>query len=202
MRLFLAVDLPLSLLQQVVAGITELRKIAGYGRQLRWVAVDNIHITLKFLGEVEKDQVDQFSTCLAAISWTGFTLTLGRSGVFPSMNRPRVFWQGFSAGIEEMRELLTLVESCAVGIGVPKEQRSYTPHLTLARIKTRKNREKSDAFSQLQKQADELLPMGNSFLVTAFYLYHSQLTPAGAIYTRLAAFQAPTDGISKPKLSD
>ena len=197
MRLFLAVDLPLALLRQVVTGTTELRKIVGCGRQLRWVAADNIHITLKFLGEVEKERVDQFSTCLAAISWTGFTLTLGRSGFFPLVNRPRVFWQGFSAGIEEMRELLILVESCAVGIGVPKEQRSYTPHLTLARIKTRKNREKSDAFSQLQKQVDNLLPVGSSFPVTVFSLYQSQLTPAGAIYTRLAAFQAPTDGISK-----
>lgn len=173
----------------MTAGIAELGKNVGNGRQFRWVAADNIHVTLKFLGEVEENQLNRFSACCAAIEWSPFMMELGGSGYFPSLKRPRVFWQGFSAGIDEMRGLLVRVEHCAAGIGVPKEQRSYTPHLTLARIKIRKNRESAD-FRQLQKQADGLLPVGSSFQVVEFSLYQSQLTPAGALYRRLNSFTA------------
>ena len=190
MRLFLAVDLPLPMLQQVADGVEELRKSAGSGRQFRWLGTDNLHITLKFLGEVEEIQVNQLSGCCASIEWSGFGLKLGGSGYFPSVNRPRVFWQGFSAGIDEMRGLLARVERCAAGIGVLKDSRPYTPHLTLARIKPSKDGNAVAAFRQIQKEADDLLPVGSSFPVTTFSLYQSQLTPAGAVYTRLDTFSA------------
>jgi len=190
LRLFLAVDLPLPLLQQVAGGVEKLRKTVDSGWQFRWLAADNIHITLKFLGEVEENQLAQLSACCAAIEWFGFILKLGGSGYFPSLNRPRVFWQGFSTGIDKMRELLALVEPCAAGIGVREDFRPYTPHLTLARIKPQKKRNAGAVFRQIQKKADDLLPMGAVFGVAAFSLYQSRLTPAGAIYTRVATFQA------------
>ncbi len=178
------------MLQQVADGVEELRKSAGSGRQFRWLGTDNLHITLKFLGEVEEIQVNQLSGCCASIEWSGFGLKLGGSGYFPSVNRPRVFWQGFSAGIDEMRGLLARVERCAAGIGVLKDSRPYTPHLTLARIKPSKDGNAVAAFRQIQKEADDLLPVGSSFPVTTFSLYQSQLTPAGAVYTRLDTFLA------------
>ncbi|MEA2109364.1 MAG: RNA 2',3'-cyclic phosphodiesterase [Pseudomonadota bacterium] len=190
MRLFLAVDLPLPMLQQVADGVEKLKKSVGRGLRFRWLAAQNIHITLKFLGEVEESQLDQLSGCCAAIEWSGFVLKLGGSGYFPSFKRPRIFWQGFSVGIDEMRGLLDRVEICAAGIGVLKEQRPYTPHLTLARIKPSKDGNAVSVFRQLQRQADDLLPVGSSFPVTAFSLYQSQLTPAGAVYTRLDSFSA------------
>jgi len=197
LRLFLAVDLPLPLLQSVVDGVEKLKKSVGRGSRFRWLATQNIHITLKFLGEVEKSQLEQFSGCCAAIEWSTFVLKLGGSGYFPSVKRPHVFWQGFSAGIDEMRGLLSQVERCAVGIGVLKDFRPYTPHLTLARIKPSKDGNAVAVFRQLQKKADDLLPVGSSFPVTAFSLYQSQLTPAGAVYTRLAAFRVPDKGTSE-----
>ncbi|MCK4379485.1 MAG: RNA 2',3'-cyclic phosphodiesterase [Deltaproteobacteria bacterium] len=190
MRLFLAVDLPLPMLQQVADGVEKLKKSVGRGLRFRWLAAQNIHITLKFLGEVEKSQLDQLSGCCAAIEWSGFVLKLGGSGYFPSVNRPRVFWQGFSAGIDEMRGLLAQVERCAAVIGVLKDPRPYTPHLTLARIKPSKDGNTIAAFRQVQKKADDLLPVGSFLPVTTFSLYQSQLTPAGAVYTRLDTFSA------------
>jgi 2'-5' RNA ligase len=178
------------MLQQVADGVEKLKKNVGRGLWFRWLAAQNIHITLKFLGEVEKSQLDQLSSCCAATEWSGFVLKLGGSGYFPSANRPRVFWQGFSAGIDEMRGLLTRVERCAAGIGVLKDLRPYTTHLTLARIKPSKDGNAVAAFRQIQKKADDLLPVGSSFPVTAFSLYQSQLTPAGAEYTRLDTFLA------------
>ena len=190
MRLFLAVDLPLPLLQQVATGVEKLKKSTGSGKGFRWLPPENIHSTLKFLGDVEENLLDQLSSCCAAIKWFPFSVELGGSGYFPSLRRPRIFWQGFSAGIDGMRGLLARVELCAAGIGVPKEGRPYTPHLTLARIKPLKNRGGGDSFRQLQREADDLLPMGGSFSVAAFSLYQSQLTPAGARYQRLDTFSA------------
>lgn len=175
----------------------KLKKSVGHRSRFRWPAAENIHITLKFLGEVEERKLDQLSGCWAAITWPAFVLKLGGSGYFPSVKRPRVFWQGFSAGSNEMRALLSRVEPCAAGIGIAKEQRSYTPHLTLARIKPSQDGNGADGFRQLQKQADDLLPVGSSFPVTEFSLYQSQLTPAGAVYTRLAAFRAADKGTSE-----
>ena len=178
-------------------GVEKLKKRVGRRSRFRWLAAENIHITLKFLGEVEDRKLDQLSGCCAAIKWSPFVLKLGGSGYFPSVKRPRVFWQGFSAGSNEIRALLSRVEPCAAAIGVAKEQRPYTPHLTLARIKPSKEGNGAAGFRQLQKQADDLLPVGSSFPVTAFSLYQSQLTPAGAVYTRLAAFRVPDKGTSE-----
>ena len=190
MRVFAAIDLPSLLLRQVAAGMAELEKNVGRGRQLRWVAVENIHVTLKFLGEVEERQLDQFSACCAAVEWSPFELKLGGCGCFPSLARPRVFWQGFSAGIDEMRSLLARIEPCAAGIGVPREQRPYTPHLTLARVRRPKKPGEKLDFHRLRETADGLLPVGASFLVGEFFLYQSQLTPKGAIYRKLRTFAA------------
>jgi len=190
LRLFLAVDLPPPLLRQVAAGMVELKKNVGRGRQLRWVAVENVHVTLKFLGEVEERQLDQFSTCCAAVEWSSFELKLGGCGCFPSLTRPRVFWQGFAAGIDEMRSLLARIEPCAAGIGVPREQRPYTPHLTLARVKRPKKPGEGVDFRRLREAANDLLPVGASFPVEEFFLYQSQLAPKGAVYRKLKTFAA------------
>lgn len=190
MRLFLAVDLPLPLLQQVEIGVEKLKKSIGRGWEFRWLPPQNIHITLKFLGDVEESLLDRLSSCCSAIEWSPFSMALGGSGYFPSLRRPRVFWQGFSAGMNEMRRLLARVELCAAGIGVPKESRPYTPHLTLARIQTQKKQNAGAVFRQMQKKADDVLPLGVVCSVAAFSLYQSQLSPAGARYRRLDTFSA------------
>jgi len=190
LRLFLAVDLPLALLQSVASGVEKLKKSVGRRLRFRWLAAENIHITLKFLGEVEERQLDQFSSCCAAIEWSGFLLKLGGSGYFPSVTRPRVFWQGFTAGIDGMCGLLARVDPCAAGIGVRKDFRPYTPHLTLARIKPSKDGNSAAGFRRIQEIANGLLPVGAAFPVKEFSLYQSQLSPAGALYTRLDSFSA------------
>ena len=196
MRLFLAVDLPQPVLEQLAGGIEKLRKVVGGNRRFRWLPADNIHITLVFLGEVDESRLRQLSACCAAVEWSRFTLKLGGSGYFPSATRPRVFWQGCTTGIDDMRQLQVQVAGCAKAIGVLEDHRPYSPHVTLARIKTSKKPGNDIDFQRLQQKADKLLPMGVDFPVTSFSFYQSQLTSTGAIYTRLAVFQAPLHGMS------
>ncbi|MBN2331577.1 MAG: RNA 2',3'-cyclic phosphodiesterase [Deltaproteobacteria bacterium] len=188
MRLFLAVDLPDVLLQKITDGIRQLQELAGGLGNFRWVASGNMHLTLKFLGEMTDSQTEMLIDCCAAGFRLGnVTLTLGKTGFFPSAVRPRIFWQGFAAGAEALRMMAAQADECAARVGVPREGRSYVPHLTLARIKQVRTSHRS-AFRRFQQVAENLLPVGGEFFVGESVLYESRLTSLGAEYRRLAIF--------------
>ncbi|MBI5167092.1 MAG: RNA 2',3'-cyclic phosphodiesterase [candidate division NC10 bacterium] len=181
-RSFIAVNLteglrqPLSQLQEV------LRAPAA---DVSWVRPENLHLTLKFLGEVSAKRLDTVKVVLQGIARTmpPFILSLSGLGAFPNSRAPRVVWVGIQDGALELQRLQEGLET-ALGLrGFPREGRSYTPHLTLGRVRSPRNREGlAECLSTLK--AEYL----GGMQVERVDLMRSDLSPKGAIYTILEGF--------------
>jgi len=137
----------------IAAGITEpVRKeilkiqsaLASLSLDAKWVEKENIHITLKFLGEVaDKDIMGVISAVRdACAAEDSFYVHISSVGVFPDMKRPRVIWVGVSDGADEIRKLSGEIESSLVPLGFEKERREFSPHLTIGRVRSLRNTEK------------------------------------------------------------
>ena len=174
MRLFVAIDLP-DRIKQAVAGIC--RGVPG----VRWLPPDQLHLTLRFIGETEDAAIATIRSGLAAITSPAFPLSLREMGCFPSPRRPRVLWVGLSGGAPLM-QLQHDVETALVAAGLPPEERPFSPHITLARL--RDHRE-GDVAPFLARNA---FFASGPFTVDAFHLYSSALTAKGAIHRREASY--------------
>ena len=153
---------------------------------VRWVAVKHIHLTLKFLGELNTQHVNDVETILvrAAQSQSAFEMQLAELGAFPSLSRPRVIWVGVQApiGLARLQEEIDLQTA---RLGYASEDRPFTPHLTLGRV----GRDVSPQEHKLIGEALRLTPAANLGVspVKAVHLYRSDLRPDGPIYTRLVS---------------
>ncbi len=174
MRLFIAIELP----EQARNALVGLRcDIPG----ARWVPREQIHLTLSFLGDVDDDGVTRLTNRLSRIHVPAFTLRFGESGCFPDRRRPKVLW----VGLEHELRLLDLAAKVHVAVkdcGIELEERPFSPHITLARIKMPKPGE-ADIF--LDRHIQKKLP---SLAVREFILFQSRLTPEGAIHTPVRSF--------------
>ncbi len=152
---------------------------------MKWVEPRGIHLTLKFLGSVEEAKVPALVQALprACEGLDPFEVALSGLGVFPNPSRPRVAWVGLSGGVETLLRLQEGVEKVLSPFGFPREERSFTPHLTIARLREGVAPDEARAFGQAFLRAS---PESVSFKVEGISLMKSQLTPSGAIYTRLA----------------
>lgn len=133
-RLFICMNLPDQIHKHVTDLVHDLKLM---GRGVRWVRPEGMHLTLKFLGDAYPDQVDEIARVLEQIL-TGFkpmTIKVKELGAFPSYRRPRVFWAGLEDASGELVRLAKAIETAMVRLGFPREDRPYTPHLTLGRIK-------------------------------------------------------------------
>src|SRR3989449_1353826 len=148
LRAFIAVQLSDDLKRQIGSVQAELkREVSGSGRgskavKIGWAQPEAIHLTLKFLGDIQEAQVDALREILlkAAASARPFTLEARGLGAFPNPRAPREIWLGLHGKSEDMAELQRLqaaVEDGAAALGFAKEARAFTPHLTLARIRDR-----------------------------------------------------------------
>ena len=182
-RSFVAMELP----EEVRAALGNLQKeVTGAGGVgVKWVAPAGIHLTLKFLGYVEEAKVPALVQALtrACEGFGPFELALSGLGVFPSPSRPRVAWVGLSGGVERLLRLQGGVEKALSPFGFPREERAFTPHLTLARLREGVAPQEARAFGEAFLGTS---PEAVSFKVEGISLMRSQLTPSGAIYTRLA----------------
>jgi 2'-5' RNA ligase len=171
-RSFVAVELP-EPVRAALGRIQEGAKVAG-GAGAKWVSPGGIHLTLKFLGNVDEAKVPHLVQALTtACEGSGpIALALSKLGVFPGPSRPRVAWVGLSGGVSELLRLQEQVEKALSPLGFPREERAFTPHLTLARV----------FVEGFLKAAPEAV----SFRVEGISLMRSQLAPSGAIYSRLA----------------
>ena len=186
MRLFLAIDLPEALRRDLAEIRTELEpRCPGW----RWVRPEGIHLTLRFLGEVERERDahsrESWSRVCAASGKARFRL--GGLGVFPGPSRPRVLWVAVNeepGSASRLESLAHGLEEAARELGFAREARPFRPHLTLARA-ARVGR------PTLPPPASR----GEGALVEAgeIVLFRSELAPAGARYTRLAAFPLGSD---------
>lgn len=182
MRTFIAFDLPDALRTELQAASQRLqRKLAA--APLRWVAADSIHLTLKFLGEIEEGQVAAVVERLqaAAASIAPLEISLTQLGAFPTAQRPRVLWAGLRAPAA-LGELQLAVEVQLAQLGFPPEGRPFTPHLTLARAQ-RDARPAQLAAVAPALAAESLEPL--TAALREITLFQSQLNRGGAVYNPL-----------------
>jgi 2'-5' RNA ligase len=180
MRLFVAITLPEEIREALGAAQRRLRAAQA---DVSWVQPDNIHITLKFLGEIDRKRVDRVRIGLAeATAVPPFRLTVRGLGTFGG-RVPRVVWAGVAEGAAPLAGLARRVEDCLGRVGVPKEKRGFAGHLTLGRIRSPRNAEQ--LLGALA--AEPAVPMG-TVPVSEFALMQSELHPSGSVYTVLETY--------------
>jgi 2'-5' RNA ligase len=182
-RTFIAIDLSPEIYQRLEEVIGQLKsRLAGV--PVRWVGVKNIHLTLKFLGEVSQGNLEAIKDVLRkeASQHQSFGFSVAELGAFPSIRRPRVIWVGVNAP-HELSALQRGIETELQRLGYPREERGFSPHLTLGRVSR-------ECTSEDAKQIGAVLESYNPGLlgekpVQAVRLYRSDLQPGGAVYTLL-----------------
>lgn len=187
-RLRVFVALPLA--DDLLARLTELQgrlRVTLPDRAVRWVRAHQIHLTLRFLGDVATDQIEPLGSALrAAVSGApGLRLQVGGLGVFPNARRPRVVWVGLEGELESLARLQQQVAAACAGFVPDEDQQRFKPHLTLGRVNDRlpgNARAVADALPGWR--FDEQLP----WLADEVRLVRSRLQPGGSVYEDLACF--------------
>ena len=179
MRLFIAIDISEEI-RESLAQIQSRLKYAGV--DVKWVEPKNIHLTLKFLGEVKEEKVEEIISELDDIARTfrPFELSIKDIGAFPKIEYPRVIWVGLDKGAGESKSLAEAIDERLSKLGFAKESRPFASHLTIGRVRSSKNKE---ALKEKILSYD-LSPMTYD-LIRSITLFKSTLTPQGAIYTKL-----------------
>jgi 2'-5' RNA ligase len=149
---------------------------------VRWVRANSIHLTLKFLGDIHPDQVDDIAAVTAQVVRSEPLLTLRAAGLgaFPNQRNPRVIWVSIEGEVKRLTHIQTRLENDLVALGFARERRGFRAHLTLGRVKDKRNRQ-----ALIAAMAELEMPEFDSFDVTEIILYKSDLRPTGAIYTKL-----------------
>ena len=180
MRVFVALDLP----EEVHRALADfVRTLEPTCAGARWTRTSGIHVTLKFIGEAPPEKVERIKETLAAIALAEpVELRFRDVGFFPNARHPRVFWAGIEAS-GNLAELAVAVEERLETLGIPREQRPFKPHLTLARFKSEQGLARlDDAVRRYPSLEFGAMRTGE------FHLYQSHLKPGGAEYARLATF--------------
>jgi len=179
-RAFLAFEIPEGVRSHLAAATNELRRDMP---RARWTRPEGWHLTLKFLGETENLVLADLATGLAPrVRGLGTVdVHLGKTGFFPSSNRPRVAWVGGSA--EGVEKVVQAVEEAAASVGFSRARRQWSAHLTMARLKSQWSRQAVDRFLQWGDQLNL-----EAFSCREVVLFKSDLRPGGAVYTALERF--------------
>jgi 2'-5' RNA ligase len=186
-RAFIALELSAEI-QKRLEGISAQLKERLEGAPVRWVPIENIHLTLKFLGDVSLANIDMLEKILIAVSsmHRAFEISAGGLGAFPKIQNPRVIWVGLEAPAE-LPSLQHAIDLETARLGYAREDRPFSPHLTLGRVS------RNASAGDIRKIAEVLGGFKVGFLgvacVEAVHLFRSDLNPGGAVYTRL--FTAP-----------
>jgi len=179
MRCFIAVDVEEPKLLDAIAEAQ--RRLQSSGADLKLVERENLHITLRFLGEIPPSLAEAVGELIREMSFKPFRVCFRGVGAFPNIHRPRVIWIGVSDGAEELKGLYAQVERGLLGLGLRGEDRPFTPHLTIARVRSGRNRDR------LAMTLESLIDAEfGSLTVSHVRLKRSTLTPRGPIYTTLA----------------
>lgn len=178
MRSFIAINLPDSVKQEIDSIVDRLRPT---GPPARWVPGSNLHLTLKFLDEISTEQVMPIrgAIMMAVANAVAFDIRLKGFGVFPNERKARVFWIGIDQGYETLKALARAIDREVVTLGFPHEERDFSAHVTLARL-----REPGPA-NQLMKAATHMPYQSDVIRVESVELMKSVLSPKGAEYSVL-----------------
>ena len=181
MRTFIALELPDDVRTVLAAAQQELQAAQA---DVSWTRPESLHLTLKFLGEIEAGQVGAVSeACARSVAGSGpFKLSVRDVGMLPNAKQPRVFYAGLRGETETLMQVQARLEGALAALGFAKESRAFRPHITLGRVKSARNlRELVACATRLRLATDE-------FEVVEIVLMQSELRPAGARYSPLARF--------------
>lgn len=181
MRCFIAIDMP----EDIKASILNVIEKAGQKvKGIRWVSAQNIHLTLKFLGDVKEELIHDIEKGLSSvcINHVPFTINIRGVGAFPNFKYPNVLWIGIDES-EELKRLYEDIEEFMFELGFEKDDRRFSPHLTIGRVKDRKG---------IEQILKELYTFKDTFFgnieVKEVLLMRSVLKPTGAEYSKIARF--------------
>ena len=179
MRTFIAIEVPSEVKTAVAALQDELRRAAA---DVTWTNIENIHLTLKFLGEVEKKLLSDIEKiCLETVAeFQPFSLSINGTGAFPNARHPRVLWIGLAGEVNTLESLQERLDERLASIGFEPEEKDFSPHLTVGRVRSNKNAR------ELLALADVYSLPALSFVVQEVLLMKSDLHPSGASHTELA----------------
>lgn len=187
MRSFIAIELP----ETAKSALEELqREFKTCGADIRWVKPENIHLTLKFLGDIEEKTVAHITESIKGTcnKYMAFSLKLSGAGVFPNARSPRVLWVGLN-GNETLTGLYREIDREMGSLGFERENRRFVPHLTLGRFRSSSGRGKLLERVEAYKESEF------GFIdVNSVSLMRSDLGPAGAKYTRIAELYLAGEG--------
>lgn len=182
MRTFIAIDLGPAIKERLAAFVSRLKPLGG---DIKWVSRDSMHLTLKFLGEIDPARAAGVKDALAAVcsGRMSFSLACRGTGVFPPGSRsPRVLWVGVEAG-PELGLLQEEIEASCARLGFDRESRPFNPHLTLGRVKSPGG--SGRAVAELERARDEAF---GEMSVRSVIFFESRLRPSGAEYAVLQEF--------------
>ena len=177
-RAFIAVVPPDEILNSMERFLSRLRPMADY----KWVNRSQLHLTLRFLGEIAPEIFDGIKLKLDDVRMAPFRISLDHSGAFPNVSRAKVLWISGETGSEELKNLAAQAEQIAVSCGLAPESRKFSPHLTIARTRVEGNI--PDDLIRAMKDTPVF-----SWQCSEFVLMQSQLTPRGPIYTIVKKYQ-------------
>lgn len=183
-RAFIAIELP----NPLKASLMELQgrlKEQTPPRAVRWVRPEDIHLTLKFLGQTPVDRIEGIVRALssACAPFSPFTYSVGGLGCFPNLRRPRVIWVGVQEPTSALSRLQGAIEGACAELGFQRERRAFHPHLTLGRLRDRVPAQERRAIGELIQRA-EAASLGAG-AAKGISLIRSDLRPTGAVYTTL-----------------
>jgi 2'-5' RNA ligase len=186
MRTFIAIELEAQIRENIKDIINHLKNKGRF--KIRWIKSQGMHLTLKFLGEIAPQAVDDIQAALknAMAPYTAFPLTVKGTGVFPPKSRrPRILWLGMIPN-QELEKIQAAVEQAMEALGFPRETRKFRPHLTLGRVK---------AYDQIDIVLDELTKLQDeefgTMRVDKITLFESTLKPSGAEYRNIYTVDLP-----------
>lgn len=180
MRLFVAIEISAHIRAAIVSLLQEFRTIAP---QVKWVRPENLHLTLKFLGEADPGKLGSIEHSLAAIhSAPPVTLDFTGLGFFPNAQRPRILWAAINSS-SNLQSIVSEIDGALHLLGFPHDDRTFTPHLTLARIQQQTLPPK--LIGTIAQNSSRCF---GSCEAREFHLIESKLKPAGAEYTTLQSF--------------
>ncbi len=190
-RSFIAIELP----EEVRTGLKQMQDLLKSfdSASAKWVDPQSIHLTLKFLGNVDGAKISTIVQAVrdAAIGATPFEMRIDGLGCFPSPKRVQVVWVGLIGELEKLQALQKNIELHVAPLGFPTEKRPFAPHLTLARVR--------ESVTPVQRQTlgsrivETQVGLNLSIKVSGVSLMRSRLTPAGAIYSRLGSVELKTN---------
>jgi 2'-5' RNA ligase len=175
MRIFVGIQLAEAVRESIVRELLPFKKTAN---SIRWTESRNIHLTLKFIGEISRDRLERIEAALSAakIPVAPFPLKIAGFGKFPTGDDLHIFWAGV-AETPQLQSLFDWIENTLAPLGIARETQPFNPHITLGRNKGRYNFQ--TLFGLLAEKRDVFLA---EIQATRFQIFSSQLTPAGPIY--------------------